>query len=87
MKLIPNWRDGWKFWSVRVQAIGILILLMLEQIPDVVYSAWEALPTELQSLIPDSSLKIVAYAALIGGIVARLLYQESLHSDDSKMGD
>lgn len=79
MKPIHNWRDGWRFWSVRIQVAGLFLITLLESIPETVYTAWEALPPELHNAIPEGAIKWVAYITLLGSIVARMIRQDSLH--------
>lgn len=86
MKLIPEWREGWKFWSIRIQAAGLFIIALLETIPETIYTAWLSLPPELHGLVPEGALKWVAYLTLISSIVARMIRQENLHSDQDSKG-
>jgi len=47
MKLIPNWNKAWKFSSVHMSLIGLLINLL-----DYVNQTWISLPDEIQSMFP-----------------------------------
>lgn len=77
--LIDNWRDGWRLWSVRCQALGLALLGLIEMFPDIVYRAWAALPPAMQSHVHEDVVRWVAYATLIAAIVARFIRQRKLH--------
>ena len=42
-KLIPNWRQAWRMFSVQAQASSVAIL-----------GAWQALPDDLRAKVPES---------------------------------
>ena len=44
MKLIPEWRVAWKFWSVQLAALGTLVTGVLISFPDAALAAWALLP-------------------------------------------
>lgn len=71
MKLIANWRQSWRLWSVRVSAIGAAIFALLLAAPDFLLSIWSALPAEVQGLVPNSAALglIVSLAAGVARIV------------------
>jgi protein-S-isoprenylcysteine O-methyltransferase Ste14 len=62
MKLIPNWREAWRWFSV--QALAALVLLPV---------VWMALPPDIKGFLPDSwepwTLMFIAGAGLIGRLV------------------
>lgn len=86
MKLIPEWRQCHRFWSVRLQAAGLGILGVLQAFPEAVAHVWLILPAEIHSAIPDEALKWVGYACLVAGIVARIIRQDRLHAADGVGG-
>lgn len=71
MKLIANWRQSWRLWSVRVSAIGAALFALLIAAPDFLLSIWSALPAEVQGLVPNSAALglIVSLAAGVARIV------------------
>lgn len=80
--LIPNWRQGWRLWSVRVPAIGTLLLVAMLAAPDLVLSLWHALPPELLAMLPANALLIVPIALNVAAIAARMVRQRRL--DDGR---
>ena len=73
MKLIANWRQSWRLWSVRVSAIGAAIFALLLAAPDFLLSIWNALPSEVQGLVPNSATLGLIMSLAAG--VARIVHQ------------
>jgi hypothetical protein len=64
MKLVHNARDAWRWFSVRILALIVAVTAL-----------WEAVPVEVQAMIPeDYRAAILAFLAFIG-IVGRLIDQ------------
>lgn len=82
MRLIHNWRDGWRFWSVRLQALGLVLLGLVEAFPHVVYQAWAMLPPAMQERVDENIIRWAAYVTLAISIVARLIRQDKLHGKE-----
>lgn len=74
MKPIPNWRQAWRLWSVRVSAIGAAIFAVLLAAPAQVQDIWNALPPDVQAMIPNA--KGVALAITVAATIARVLQQK-----------
>ncbi len=74
MKLITDWRQSWRLYSVRVSAIGAAIFAFLLAAPDQVQDIWNALPPDIQALIPNA--KGIALAITIAATIARVLQQK-----------
>jgi len=77
-KLVPNWKQGLKFWSTRISIVGASLATLLITSTDAAKWAWDNLPADLKSAIPPQ------YTPLIGiGIVglswfARIVQQTKL---------
>jgi hypothetical protein len=75
-RIIGDWRRGWRFWSVRLQALAVASGAMLVGAPDALAEAWRAMPPELRALVPSH----VAHwlPILLGGlaIAARFIRQD-----------
>ena len=41
-ELIEDWRECWRFWSVRLAAVGTAITGLLVAFPDAALAAWAA---------------------------------------------
>ncbi|KPH59275.1 hypothetical protein ADT71_23940 [Novosphingobium sp. ST904] len=71
-RLIEDWRLWWRYWSVRLNAIGLAILTGCQLISD----AWSTMPPDLRAALPYArDVSILLFAA---GIVARLVQQPNL---------
>ncbi|MFN3675284.1 MAG: hypothetical protein ACK4TC_04840 [Sphingomonas pseudosanguinis] len=74
MKLITDWRQSWRLWSVRVSAIGAMLFAFLLAAPDQALAVWQALPADIQALIPNA--KEIGLVLTIAAIAARVLRQK-----------
>jgi hypothetical protein len=64
MKLIPDWRQAWKWFSV--QAFAIIIALPV---------IWMALPADVKAYLPDSWKPWIMVALAAAGILGRIVDQ------------
>lgn len=85
--LISNWRDGWRFWSTRLQVAGVFILGLLEVFPDAAISIWAATPSDIRAQIPADAIQWFGYAIIVAGIIARYIRQNSLHDPVGQRGE
>jgi len=65
MKLVPEWRAAWRWWSM--QAMGIAVALQ---------GAWMAMPLDLKSRVPGDLVDVLTIAVLVLGAVGRLVPQK-----------
>jgi|JI6StandDraft_1071083.scaffolds.fasta_scaffold50933_2 hypothetical protein len=72
-KLIPNWRQAWRMFSVQAQASSVAIL-----------GAWQALPDDLRAKVPESVVLGIVGALLVFGIVGRLIDQPATRAASDK---
>ena len=75
-QLVPDWRNWWRWWSVRLVALGAV----LEVFADAVPSALMAITPALSGHIDPEHVRILGYAALAAGIAARVIRQPKLDS-------
>jgi hypothetical protein len=66
MQFVSNWRDAWKWFSVRVAAIIIALPL-----------AWMAIPDEVKAYMPDAWKPWVMMALGLAVIAGRMIDQNS----------
>lgn len=60
MKLISNWRSAWKFASVLMSGLGIVITMGLETLTGV----WVAMPADLRAHLPEPVYIAVGFMVL-----------------------
>ncbi len=65
MKVVPNARRAWRWFSVQAMALAMAI-----------EAAWLNLPLDLKGAIPDSAVTYGTMALLALGIAGRLVQQE-----------
>lgn len=61
MRLVPNWKQAWRWHSVQILAV-------LTALPAV----WMQLPADLKAYVPEAAqpwiLTVIAFAALVGRV-------------------
>ena len=82
LKLIPNWRDAWKMWSIRLAALGTALMTLVIGFPDAALSVWAILPAEFKTFIPEGMMQYVGLAIFALSIAARLIKQPALHAPE-----
>ena len=80
MKLIADWRQSWRLWSVRVSAIATALFAIMLAAPDQVLGIWAMLPADVQELIPNRTA--IAAALSVASLVARLIKQREAVDGD-----
>lgn len=77
-QLVPDWRNWWRWWSIRLVALGVILEVFADAIP----SALMAITPALAGHISPEHLQFLSYAALIAGIAARVIKQPALENRD-----
>lgn len=78
LEFIEDWRDFWRFWSVRLATVGTAITGLLIAFPDAALAAWAILPDELKSSIQPQYMPLIGVGVFALSIVARLVKQKNL---------
>ena len=78
LELIEDWRNFWRFWSVRLGIIGSAITGVLIAFPDVALSAWAMMPADLKSAIPERYMPLIGVVILVASLIARAIKQTKL---------
>lgn len=64
MKLVEDWKQAWKWFSV--QALAALVILP---------TVWAALPADAKAFLPDGAEPWILAALALAGVVGRLIDQ------------
>lgn len=81
MKLVDNWKDWWKMWTIRVNIIFGIIITILSQFPEVFMQLWVLAPEQIkESIMTTEGVTCAFMIALVISSLARLIKQEKLHS-------
>lgn len=71
MKLVANWRNAWRWFSMHC-------LILAGAIP----CAWDGLPDDIKQHIPPSWMGAISAAVAISGVVGRLVDQSKRVPDE-----
>lgn len=74
LRLIDNWRHGWKFWSVILGALGTIA-----GCADLLLPVWNMLPDDVRAILPADTLRLIGAALWVLALVARFVKQEKAH--------
>lgn len=75
MKLVDNWKEGWKFLSNISNFLGIILLSILTDLPSHLVTSWSILPEEMKAAIPPEFVVWIAIIWFIVNIISRLIQQ------------
>ena len=78
IELIEDWRNFWRFWSVRLGIVGSAITGVLIAFPDVALSAWAMMPADLKSVIPERYMPLIGVGIFVASLIARAIKQTKL---------
>ncbi len=76
MKLTPDWRQAWRWWSVRLSALGSLLCAIALASPDALFAAWQALPADVVALLPERLATAVPMLLFMAIAAARVVQQQ-----------
>jgi len=66
MRLVSDWRQAWKWFSVQALALSTAILAI-----------WQMLPPELKHSVPDQYVTYGTMAILVLGVIGRVVDQNA----------
>ena len=88
MKLVDNWKDWWKMWTIRINIIFGILLTILSQFPEVFMQLWVIVPDQIkESIMTTEGITFAFFAALVISSIARLIKQEKLHKKESEVSE
>lgn len=70
MKLIDNWRESWRMFSV--QCFGLAIAIE---------GTWALLPDDMKESIPDSWVTAITIVVLVLGLIGRTVKQPKVSGE------
>ncbi|MFY9349305.1 MAG: hypothetical protein WBL20_16220 [Sphingobium sp.] len=75
MKLVEDWRRAWRWWSVRLSALGALLMGVAE----VAGQSWAGLPQDVRDQVPHA--QTIALVLFMAAGLARLVKQGGKDGD------
>jgi len=79
-RLVAHARDWWRWWSVRVIAVGVFLNTWIAFDPGAVLWLWRMLPAPLARLLPVELVSLVSVALFLLALVMRLTRQKALEA-------
>lgn len=79
-RLVAHARDWWRWWSVRVIAVGVFLNTWIAFDPGAVLWIWKMLPAPLARLLPIEIVSLVSVALFMLALVMRLTRQKALEA-------
>lgn len=77
MKLIPEWRKALKFWSVRLSALGAILMSIVLAWPDSLLYLWSMMPAEVYAYLPERVSQVLALFIFVMTAISRIVKQRS----------
>jgi hypothetical protein len=71
LRLIPNWRQSWRFFGMQAKATATGMLV-----------SWAALPEKWQQVIPVLWVIVAACSTLVLGAIGRLIEQPKVKAKE-----
>jgi hypothetical protein len=78
VEFIDDIRDAYKFWSVRIMALGAVVISYLSFFPVDALWLWAYMPAEVKAFIPDNIANILAVLIFLISILARVIKQDNV---------
>lgn len=80
-RLIDDAGRWWRFWSIRLAALGALITAFAQWFPDTLASVWNALPADMRELLPAPLLHSIPVILFVAVAVSRIVAQKKAKTD------
>lgn len=80
MKLIDDWRNWWKFWSIRLAAVYSAVFAYLWAFPEVAIQAYGMLPDEFK-FVPPQMAPVIGLVMFFLISAPRMIKQKKLDCD------
>lgn len=76
--LIPNWKRAWKFASVQLPVLGLILM----SVSDFVQQSWASLPPQFQKDIPHATtIAMIMFALSLVGRLVTLTQKDNADAD------
>jgi hypothetical protein len=78
--LVDNWCLAWRWWSMRFNALGLLILGYVQFDPVGALGVWNMMPHPVKSVLPQNFVAIAGMTLFALSMLARIVKQPKLHA-------
>jgi preprotein translocase subunit SecY len=76
MKLVEDWRQWSKWWSIRLTIIGGALLTFLEAFPHAVSIIIQTLPDSITENVGTDIFKVIGIVCIVASPIARVIKQQ-----------
>jgi hypothetical protein len=80
--LVPEAREWWRLWSMRLNAIGLAILAYVQFDPIGALSVFNMMPAAVRAALPEHFLTVLALFFFGLAMLARVVKQPALEKND-----
>lgn len=84
-RLVENWRSAWRWWSLRLNALGLLILGFVQFDPVGALFVWNMMPSHVRAFLPSNFLLYVGLALFALSMIARMVKQPNAAMSSRRM--
>lgn len=84
VEFVAHARLLFKAWSVWLAGIGSVMSAYLQSFPSVMVDAWNSLPSDVKSYIPQNYLGLIAAFMVAMGVVAQFVRQKKITEEASR---
>lgn len=81
IRLINDWRNYWRFWSVQLGVLGSTIVTWLIAFPEHLLFVWNMLPPDLKLYFPAQYMPLIGVGVFILSLIARIVKQKKLENE------
>lgn len=74
--LIEDAKNFWRFWSIRLNALGLAILSYVQFDPVGALGVWNMMPHAAQAVLPRNILMIIGMLLFVLSMLARVVKQK-----------
>ena len=75
-RLVSDWRNAWRWWSLRFNAAGLAILAWVSFDPVGVLAVWIMMPIQVRQFLPPNFLTIAGLVLFALSMIARMVKQK-----------
>jgi len=80
--LVPGARQAWRWWSMRLNALGLAILAWVQFDPVSVLAVWNMMPGQVREVVPIHALTGLAFIFFALAMLARVVKQPKLEQSN-----
>jgi len=84
LRLIHEWKSAWRYWSVKINAIGLAIMGYLWFDPSAVLAIVNMMPSGVRRALPENTETIIGALFFALAMISRLVVQPKMEARRGK---